>query len=53
MCLLWSGYDHDVKGDWVEVVVDTGGDVRTYEMQATRAGRRVEFVVRRGLVEVS
>ena len=43
-----------MKGDWVEVVVDTGGgDVRNYEVRATRAGRRVEFVVRRGLVEVS
>jgi hypothetical protein len=43
-----------MKGDWVEVVVDTGGgDVRTYDVRATRAGRRVESVVRRGLVEVS
>ena len=49
----WAGYDQGVKGDWVEVVVDTGGDVRTYEVRATRAGRRVESVVRRGLVEVS
>jgi len=49
-----AGYDRVVKGDWVEVVVDTGGgDVRTYEVRATRAGRRVESVVRRGLVEVS
>jgi hypothetical protein len=48
-----AGYDQGVKGDWVEVVVDTGGDVRTYEVRATRAGRRVESVVRRGLVEVS
>jgi hypothetical protein len=48
-----AGYDEGVKGDWVEVVVDTGGDVRTYEVRATRAGRRVESVVRRGLVEVS
>jgi hypothetical protein len=49
-----AGYDRGVKGDWVEIVVDTGGgDVRTYEVRATRAGRRVESVVRRGLVEVS
>jgi hypothetical protein len=48
-----AGYDRVVKGDWVEVVVDTGGDVRNYEVRATRAGRRVESVVRRGLVEVS
>ena len=42
-----------MKGDWVEIVVDTGGETRTYEVKATRAGRRVEVVVRRGLVEVS
>jgi hypothetical protein len=42
-----------VKGDWVEIVVDTGGETKTYEVHATRAGRRVEVVVRRGLTEVS
>jgi hypothetical protein len=42
-----------VKGDWVEIVVDTGGETRTYEVKAAKAGRRVEVVVRRGLVEVS
>jgi hypothetical protein len=42
-----------VKGDWVEIVIDAGGSVRTYEVTATRAGRRVEVVTRRGLVEVS
>jgi hypothetical protein len=42
-----------VRGDSVEIVIDTGGETRTYEVTATRAGRRVEVVVRRGLVEVS
>jgi hypothetical protein len=30
-----------VKGDRVEIVIDAGA-TRTYEIQATRAGRRVE-----------
>ncbi|HLQ54346.1 MAG TPA: hypothetical protein VK162_08740 [Streptosporangiaceae bacterium] len=42
-----------MKGDRVEIVVDTGGETRNYEVTATRAGRRVEVVIRRGLVEVS
>jgi hypothetical protein len=42
-----------VKGDRVEIVIDTGGATKTYEVTATRAGRRVEVVNRRGLVEVS
>jgi hypothetical protein len=43
-----------VKGDRVEIVIDAGGDAtKTYEVAATRAGRRVEVVNRRGLVEVS
>ncbi|MGE5290176.1 MAG: hypothetical protein ACM3ML_23915 [Micromonosporaceae bacterium] len=42
-----------MKGDWVEIVIDAGGSARTYEVTATRAGRRVEVVTRRGLVEVS
>jgi hypothetical protein len=42
-----------VKGDRVEIVVDTGGDVRTYEIAATRAGRRVEVTVARNVVTVS
>jgi len=39
-------------GDRVEVVVDTGNGVRTYEIEATRAGRRVEVSTSRGVVEV-
>jgi hypothetical protein len=42
-----------VRGDRVEIVIDTGGETRTYEVTATRAGRRVEVITRRGLVEVS
>jgi hypothetical protein len=42
-----------VKGDRVEIVVDTGGDVRAYEIAATRAGRRVEVSVVRNVVTVA
>jgi hypothetical protein len=41
-----------VKGDRVEIVIDAGGSTRTYEIEATRAGRRVEVTHGRGLVEV-
>jgi hypothetical protein len=42
-----------MKGDWVEVVVDTGGAVERYEIAATRNGRRVEISIGRGTVEVT
>ncbi|HEV3234003.1 MAG: hypothetical protein WAT58_01870 [Candidatus Dormiibacterota bacterium] len=42
-----------MKGDRIEIVVDTGGAVEKYEIAATRAGRRVEVSTGRGLVEVS
>ena len=42
-----------MKGDRVEVVIDTGDGVRTYEIDATRAGRKVEVSTVRGVVEVS
>jgi hypothetical protein len=42
-----------MKGDRVEIVVDTGDVPRTYEVVASRAGRRVEVGVRRGVVEVN
>ena len=43
-----------MKGDRVEVVVDIGeGGTRTYEIVATRAGRRVETTTGRGVVEVA
>jgi hypothetical protein len=42
-----------VKGDRVEIVVDAGGSTKTYEVTATRAGRRVEVTHGRGVVEVT
>jgi hypothetical protein len=42
-----------VKGDRVEIVIDSGEGTQTYEVKATRAGRRVEIINRRGVVEVS
>jgi hypothetical protein len=42
-----------MKGDRVEIVVDAGDGTRSYEVTATRAGRRVEIANRRGVVEVS
>ena len=42
-----------MKGDRVEIVVATDGDSRTYEIVATRAGRRVEITTGRGVVEVT
>jgi hypothetical protein len=43
-----------MKGDWVEIVIDSGDGIRTFEVAATRAGRRVEISNRRGgVIEVS
>jgi hypothetical protein len=42
-----------VKGDRVEIVVDAGGTTKTYEVTATRVGRRVEVSHGRGVVEVT
>jgi len=42
-----------VKGDRVEILVDTGNEVRGFEIVATRAGRRVETTTGRGVVEVA
>jgi hypothetical protein len=42
-----------MKGDRVEIVVDTGSAPLTYQMAATRAGRRVETSIGRGVVEVA
>ena len=41
-----------MKGDRVEIVVDAGDTTRTYDVVATRAGRRVEISTGRGVVEV-
>jgi hypothetical protein len=43
----------EMKGDRVEIVVDFGDGSRSYEVAATRAGRRVEVRIARGVVEVS
>jgi hypothetical protein len=37
----------------VEIVVDTGDGARTFEIEATKAGRRIEVSTARGVVEVS
>ena len=42
-----------MKGDRVEIVIDAGGEAKTYEVTATRAGRRVDVRTGRGVVEVS
>jgi len=43
-----------VRGDRVEIVIDSGdGATKTYEIGATRAGRRVEVTTGRGIVEVT
>ncbi|GAA3423393.1 hypothetical protein ACWDTT_38055 [Streptosporangium sandarakinum] len=43
-----------MKGDRVEIVIDAGDSSRTYDVVATKAGRRVEIANRRGgVVEVS
>jgi hypothetical protein len=42
-----------VKGDRVEIVIDSGDGTQTYEVTATRAGRRVEISTGRGIVEVT
>jgi hypothetical protein len=42
-----------VRGDRVEILVDTGTGVRSFEVAATRDGRRVEVTSGRGVVEVA
>jgi hypothetical protein len=42
-----------MRGDRVEIVIDAGGTTRTYEVEATRAGRRVDISHGRGVVEVT
>lgn len=42
-----------MRGDRVEVVVDVGDGTKTYDIVATKAGRRVEISNVRGTVEVS
>ena len=42
-----------MKGDTVEVVVDVSDGTKTYVIEASKAGRRVEISTSRGVVEVS
>ena len=42
-----------MRGDRVEIVVAADDGSRTYEIVATRAGRRVEITTGRGIVEVA
>src|ERR687889_83803 len=42
-----------MKGDRVEIVIDAGGSTRTYEVEATRAGRRGDGTHGRGGVGVT
>lgn len=48
-----GAYHARMRGDRVEIVVDIGNGVQTYEIEATRAGRRVEVSTGRGVVEVA
>src|SRR6266511_2886701 len=41
-----------MRGDRVEVLIDTGHEVRGFDVVATRDGRRVEVNTRRNLIEV-
>jgi hypothetical protein len=49
----FARYRGQVRGDRVEIVIDAGGEVRTYDVVATRNGRRVEINTGRGVVEVT
>ena len=43
-----------MKGDRVEIVIDAGsGTTKTYDIVATRAGRKVGITHSRGVIEVS
>lgn len=42
-----------MRGDRVEIVIDAGDTTRSYELVATRAGRRVEVSIGRGVVVVA
>jgi hypothetical protein len=42
-----------VRGDRVEIVVDSGDGALTYEIAASKAGRRIEVSTSRGVIEVS
>jgi hypothetical protein len=42
-----------MRGDRVEITVDVGTGVQTFEVVATRAGRRVEVTTGRSMTEVA
>lgn len=42
-----------MRGDRVEIVVDIGDGTKTYEIVASKNGRRVEVTNIRGTIEVS
>jgi hypothetical protein len=42
-----------MRGDRVEILVDTGSGVRSFEVTATQNGRRVEVSSGRSVVEVT
>jgi hypothetical protein len=42
-----------MKGDRVEIVIDAGDTTKSYDIVATRAGRRVEVSIARGVAEVT
>jgi hypothetical protein len=42
-----------MRGDKVEVLIDTGNGTRGFEIVATRSGRRVEVTTSRTMVEVA
>ena len=42
-----------MKGDRVEIVVDSGDGALTSEIEASKAGRRIEVSSSRGVIEVS
>jgi len=42
-----------MRGERVEIVVDSGNGTLKYDIEATKAGRRVEVTTGRGIVEVT
>jgi hypothetical protein len=50
---LANGYPAGMRGDKVEVLVDTGNGVRGFEIVASRSGRRVEVTTSRNMIEVA
>lgn len=48
-----SWHNSGMRGDRVEIVIDTGDGVRSFDVVATRAGRRVEASTTRSVIEVT